>query len=189
MSDTDGATGTSGQGGNQGQSGPSGSFRIVTQYIKDMSFESPNAPHSLGSGLPQPAIDIAVDVLPTRVGKEQFEVAIQLTAKATRGEKVVFIAELLYGGLFTVSGVPDEHLQPLLLIEAPRFLFPFARRIMADATQDGGFPPLALDYMDFDRIYRQQLAQRAQAGESPTGAIQGSESESEAAAHAEDEDA
>lgn len=169
MSDTDGAmganTGGANTGGAQGGPGQGASFRIATQYVKDLSFESPNAPQSLGSGLPQPAIDIMVDVLPRRLTKEQFEVAIKLTAKATRGENVVFLAELLYAGLFSVSNVPEEHLQPLLLVEAPRFLFPFARRIMAEAVQDGGFPPLALDYMDFERIYRQQLAERANAGE------------------------
>lgn len=160
MSDTDGDTG--GQTGNQAQAGQGGTFRIVTQYVRDLSFESPNAPQSLGTGLPQPAIDIIIDVVPRKLGKEQFEVAIHMTAKATRGENVVFIAELLYAGLFSVSGIPEEHLEPLLMIEGPRHLFPFARRILSDATRDGGFPPLAIDYMDFERIYRQRLAQKAQ---------------------------
>lgn len=157
------------QGGTQAQAGQGGSFRIVTQYVKDLSFESPNAPQSLGAGLPQPAIDIIVDVIPRRLAKEQFEVTIHMTAKATRGENVVFIAELMYAGLFSITGIPDEHLQPLMMIEAPRHLFPFARRVMADMTRDGGFPPLAIDYMDFEKIYRQRLAQSAQAQQEPAG--------------------
>ncbi|MBN4046587.1 protein-export chaperone SecB [bacterium AH-315-P15] len=179
MSDThpgvgaDGADGQEGgqnSGQNSGQGdGQGGTFRVMTQYVKDLSFESPNAPQSLGTGLPQPAIDILVDVLPRKVGKEQYEVTLQMTAKATRGEKVVFIAELMYAGLFSITGVSQEGLQPLLLIEAPRFLFPFARRLVSDMTRDGGFPPLALDYMDFNQIYRQQLAKR-QAEEAGDGA-------------------
>lgn len=178
MSDTDGATGATGQdgaaaGGDQAQQG--GSFRVMTQYIKDLSFESPSAPQSMATGLPQPAIDILVDVLPRQIGKEQYEVTLQLTAKATRGDNVVFIAELMYAGLFNISGVSQEHLQPLLLIEGPRFLFPFARRVMSDVTRDGGFPPLALDYMDFDRIYRQQLAKRAEAADTQGAAPEAGE--------------
>lgn len=141
----------------------SGTFRVMTQYIKDLSFENPNAPGSLASGLPQPAIDILVDVLPKQLGKEQFEVTLQMTAKATRGENVVFIVELMYAGIFNISGIPENSLQPLLMIEGPRFLFPFARRVISDVTRDGGFPPLALDYMDFTTIYRQQLAKQGNA--------------------------
>ncbi len=133
-------------------------FRVLTQYVKDLSFENPNAPQALGNGLPQPAIDILVDVLPKQLGKDQYEVCLKLTARATRGDKVVFLVDLLYAGAFHIAGVPEESLQPLVLIEAPRFLFPFARRIVSDLTRDGGFPPLALDYMDFAQIYRQQLA-------------------------------
>jgi len=154
----------------QAQSGQGGTFRINAQYVKDLSFESPNAPQSLSTGLPQPAIDIIVDVVPRRAGKDQFEVAIHMTAKATRGENVVFLAELMYAGLFTISGIPEEHLEPIVMIEAPRHLFPFARRVLADATRDGGFPPLALDFMDFESIYRQKLAQRAEGGAAPLDA-------------------
>lgn len=141
-----------------------GAFRVLTQYVKDLSFENPNAPQALASGLPQPAIDILVDVLPRQVGKDQYEVALKLSAKATRGENVAFIVELEYAGVFHVAGVPNESMQPLLLIEAPRFLFPFARRVVSDMTRDGGFPPLALDYMDFAQIYRQQLAKMQEEG-------------------------
>jgi len=166
MTDTDGAAGA--QDNNQGQAAQGAKFRVVTQYVKDQSFESPNAPQSLGSGLPQPAIDIIVDVQPRQLAKEQFEIVLQMTAKATRGENVVFIGELLYAGLFQVANVPEEHLEPLLMIEGPRFLFPFARRVMSDMTRDGGFPPLAIDYMDFEKIYMQRKAQNEAAGEAAT---------------------
>jgi len=173
MSDTDnteGAGNPATNGDNQAQAGQGGSFRIATQYVKDLSFESPNAPQSLGTGLPQPAIDVMVDVFPAKLGKEQYEVAIQFTAKAKRGDNVVFIVELVYAGLFTVTGIPQDQLQALLLLEAPRYLFPFARRILSDVTSDGGFPALAIDYMDFERIYRQRLAERAQQRQDDAGA-------------------
>jgi len=157
-----------------GDQSQGGTFRVATQYVKDISFENPNAPSSLASGLPQPAIDILVDVIPKQIAREQFEVTLQMTAKATRGETVVFIIEVMYAGLFNISGVPENALQPLLMIEAPRFLFPFARRVVSDITRDGGFPPLALDYMDFSQIYQQQLAKRAAEGEVEGGEPQGS---------------
>lgn len=171
---SDATQGGAAAGAGQPQSGDKNSaFRVLTQYVKDLSFENPNAPQALATGLPQPAIDILVDVMPKQLGKDQFEVTLKLTARATRGENVVFIADLLYSGVFHIAGVPDDALQPLLLIEAPRFLFPFARRVMSDVTRDGGFPPLALDYMDFAAIYRQQLAKADKAGgdgaAAPTG--------------------
>ena len=155
--------------------GASGSFRVATQYIKDLSFESPNAPASMASGLPQPAIDILVDVIPKQVAREQYEVTLQMTAKAMRGENPVFVVELMYAGLFNITGVPEKALQPLLMIEAPRFLFPFARRVISDVTRDGGFPPLALDYMDFTQIYQQQLAKQAAAAGEEGATPEGSE--------------
>ncbi len=163
MSDATQGGGAAGAG--PAQSGDKSAFRVLTQFVKDLSFENPNAPQALATGLPQPAIDILVDVLPKQLGKDQFEVTLKLTARATRGESVVFIIDLLYSGVFHIAGVPEDSLQPLLLIEAPRFLFPFARRVISDVTRDGGFPPLALDYMDFAQIYRQQLAKADKGGD------------------------
>lgn len=161
--------------GQGGQPGQGGMFRVASQYVKDLSFENPGSPASLAAGLPQPSIDLLIDVIPRQVAQDQYEVALKINAKAARGEDVVFIVELLYAGLFNITGVAQEHLQPLLLIECPRFLFPFARRVISDATRDGGFPALALDYMDFERIYRQQLAKHqekqkaaAEAGDAPS---------------------
>ena len=93
---------------------------------------------------------------------------LKLSATASRDDKAVFQVELLYGGLFEITGVPQEHLEPVLLIECPRFLFPFARRIIADATAEGGFPPFLLEPIDFSAVYAAQQAQRTQLAESGT---------------------
>jgi preprotein translocase subunit SecB len=129
------------------------------QYIKDLSFEVPGAPqiYTQMQGQ-QPEIPIHVDVDTARVGPEQFEVTLQLKVEATLGDKKIFIVELAYGGIFTVR-VPQEHLHPVLMIECPRLLFPFARNIVADMTRDGGFPPLLIQPIDFGGLYQQRLAQ------------------------------
>ncbi|WP_068311232.1 protein-export chaperone SecB [Polycladidibacter hongkongensis] len=136
------------------------SMNVLAQYIKDLSFENPNAPASLQPG-EQPKLDINVNVGANPVGENQFEVVLTLNAKANTSEQVMFAVELVYGGVFQVSGVPQEHLHPFILIECPRLLFPFARNILADTTRNGGFPPLLLDPIDFAALYRQNLAQQA----------------------------
>jgi len=144
-------------------------MQILGQYIKDLSFENPNAPRSLQQG-EQPKLDINVNVGASQLGEGQFEVVITLTAKAERPDMVMFNVELVYAGLFKVSGVPEEHMHPFVMIECPRMLFPFARNILAEATRNGGFPPLLLDPIDFAQLYRQNMAQQAAAqgaGEAP----------------------
>ena len=136
-------------------------LRIVTQYVKDLSFENPGAPDSLRGDAAAPNIDLAIDVQARAVQSDLFEVVLHFEAKATRGEsEVSFIAELAYAGLFAMRNIRDEEREPFLLIECPRLIFPFARRILADTTRDGGFPPLMLDPVDFAGLYRQQLAKR-----------------------------
>jgi preprotein translocase subunit SecB len=134
---------------------------ILVQYVKDLSFENPNAPMSLqASG--QPKIEVNVAVNAKRAGDGVFEAELKITAKATtEAGDTAFVVELVYAGLFGLANVPDEALEPFLIIEAPRILFPFARRIIADATRDGGFPPLMLDPIDFASLY---MAQQAQGG-------------------------
>ena len=134
---------------------------IVTQYAKDLSFENPKAPTGLQPQSARPEIQISVDVSAQQLNDEQFEVVLKLNATAKSGEETVFLAELSYGGVFKLANIPQESLQPLLMIECPRLLFPFARRIIADATRDGGFPPLMIDPIDFVSLYRSRL-QRAQ---------------------------
>jgi preprotein translocase subunit SecB len=143
--------------------------RIVAQYIKDLSFENPNAPRSLQGGQEQPRIDVGVNVNARKANDELFEVELKITVGARTSELAIFELELLYGGLFALKNVPDEALEPFLIVEAPRLIFPFARRIVADATRDGGFAPLMLDPIDFASMYlsRMNQAQAAEDGGAP----------------------
>lgn len=147
----------------QAPAGPG--FRIVAQYVKDLSFENPKAPDSLRvEG--KPAIDMGVEMNAQGRPDGLFEVDLRLTIKATTDVMTVFNVELLYGGLFALQGVAEQDIEPLLLIECPRYLFPFAREIITRATSDGGFyPPFMLDPIDFAGIYvaRQQSIARGPA--------------------------
>lgn len=135
------------------------SMNILGQYIKDLSFENPNSPQSLVQS-EQPKLDINVNVTAQPMGEEQFEVVIKLDAKAERPDMVMFNVELVYAGLFRIGGVPEEHMHPFVMIECPRMLFPFARNVLAEATRNGGFPPLLLDPIDFAQLYRQNMAEQ-----------------------------
>ena len=138
-------------------------LRILAQYVKDLSFENPGAPESLRNAQ-APGIDLSIDVQARSVGEGAFEVLLNINANASREDGgVVFITELAYGGLFQLANIADSDREPFLLIECPRLLFPFARRVLADTTRDGGFPPLMLDPVDFAGLYRQQMAKRAAA--------------------------
>jgi preprotein translocase subunit SecB len=145
----------------QAEEAPAPGMNILGQYIKDLSFENPNSPQSLQQG-EQPKLDINVNVNASPLGEDQFEVVLTLTTKAERPDLVMFNVELVYGGVFRITGVPQEHMHPFVMIECPRMLFPFARQILADATRNGGFPPLLLDPIDFAQLYRQNMAQAAQ---------------------------
>ena len=137
-------------------------INALAQYAKDLSFENPRAPESLRSNAPQPQIDIGVEMNARSRPDGLYEVDLKLSARAMRDDGPVFVVELLYGGVFEIVGVPPTDIEPVLLIECPRFLFPFARRVVADAVRDGGFPPLMLDPIDFGQLYLQQLAQQEQ---------------------------
>jgi preprotein translocase subunit SecB len=128
---------------------------ILTQYVKDLSFENPNAPASLQAE-GQPQIDVNVGVNARRANDTMFEVELKITATAKNGDMTSFVVDVLYAGLFGLQNVPEDALEPFLIIEAPRILFPFARRIIADSVRDGGFPPLMLDPIDFHTLYLQQ---------------------------------
>jgi len=131
---------------------------INAQYIKDMSFEAPSTP-GIFAKLQQEAPDVTinVDVNAHPVQEQFFEVQLHIRATCKVGEETAFISELVYGGLFTIN-VPQEHLQAILLIECPRLLFPFARNIVADASRDGGFPPLMLAPVDFVAMFQNQVS-------------------------------
>lgn len=140
-------------------------LNVLAQYVKDLSFESPGAPNSLRGRDKAPGIAISVNVNANPLSDEQFDVNLTLNAKASFDKEVLFNVELVYGGVFNISGFPQEHMLPILFIECPRLLFPFAREIVATAVRDGGFPPLMLDPVDFVGLYRQNLErQQAEAG-------------------------
>lgn len=133
-------------------------LNVVAQYIKDLSFENPNAPQSLQiQQQPQIGIQINVDAKP--LSETDIEVSLRLEGKAEIGDKLLFGFELDFAGIFRIQGVPQESLQPVVLIECPRLLFPFAREIVASTVRSGGFPPLLLDPVDFVALYRQRMAE------------------------------
>jgi preprotein translocase subunit SecB len=134
-------------------------IHVLGQYVKDLSFENPNAPRSLRPSDKAPKLDVNVNVNAKPQSESEFEIDLKLEAKATRGDDTLFIAEVSYAGLFQIRNVPQEHMHALLLIECPRLLFPFARQIIADATRQGGFPPLMIDPVDFAALYRQRMAE------------------------------
>ncbi len=144
-------------------------IRVLGQYVKDLSFENPGAPASLRGG-GQPQIDVSVDVRTAPLEQDTYEVELLLRAKADRDGSALFIGELTYAGMFLVQNMDERAREAFLLIESPRLIFPFARRILADATRDGGFPPLMLEPIDFAALYRQKAAQMQAGGDgTPTG--------------------
>jgi preprotein translocase subunit SecB len=132
---------------------------VIAQYVKDLSFENPNAP-AVYQWQSQPQMDVQFNIGTQVVGEGIYEVALKVEIKAQAPEGVAFSMELLYAGLFALRNIPEEQMQPFLLAEAPRLLFPFARRLIADAVIDGGFPPLLLDPIDFAGLYMQSAAQQ-----------------------------
>lgn len=132
---------------------------IVSQYVRDLSFENVAAQNQVNAQV-KPDIKVGVNLDAKARGEDRYEVTLKLNATATAGEQAVFVVELDYAGVFTVKNVPQEQLHPFLLIECPRQLFPFARRIVSDVTRDGGYPPLMLDMVDFLAIYRAELERR-----------------------------
>lgn len=136
-------------------------LRVLAQYTKDQSFENPNAPGSLRSGLEPPQIGINIEIGRQMLEDDNVEVTLILKAEARRGDEVAFIAEIEYAGLFAFQGVSVEEIQPLILIECPRLLFPFARQMMAEMTQNGGYPPILLEPPDFTNMFREEMMRRA----------------------------
>jgi preprotein translocase subunit SecB len=161
---------TSNAGGNGGQPAPAApqgqpqpGIHVLGQYIKDLSFENPGAPRSLRQSDKQTQLEVNVNVNAKQQSQQSdFEIELKIEGRAVRGDETLFIVEVTYAGLFQLRGVPQEHIQPLVLIECPRLLFPFARQIVADATRQGGFPPLMIDPVDFTALYRRKM-QEAQA--------------------------
>ncbi|MBW8880414.1 MAG: protein-export chaperone SecB [Asticcacaulis sp.] len=133
-------------------------MQVLAQFIRDFSFENPRAPTSLRSEA-RPEVDLGVEMGARGRTDGLFEVDLKLTVKAETPEGPMFAIELVYGGLFQLGNIPEQMIEPTLLIECPRYLFPFARRIVADVSSDGGFvPPFFLDPIDFASLYMQQKA-------------------------------
>lgn len=137
---------------------------VNAQYIKDFSFENPRAPQSLIQPGVQPAVDINVDVKAQNLAPEVFEVVLTINVNARVQDEPVFLVELAYGTVVTVKNAPQETVAPLILVETPRIVFPFARAIIANATRDGGFPPLMINPIDFAELLRHQQADIQPAG-------------------------
>ncbi len=164
MAEEEGTEGAVKQQVNGGDTQPQAG--VISQYVKDLSFENPNAP-AVYQWEGQPRIDVQFNIATQKLGDEIFEVVLQIDVTATSGEQTAFKCELVYAGLFAVRNVPEEQLHPFLLAEAPRILFPFARQIVAQSVQNGAFPPLMLEPIDFGALYMQQAA--AQVAEATGG--------------------
>jgi len=140
-------------------------MRVLGQYIRDMSFENIVAQKG-GSPDMKPDVQVQVNLDAKKRNDTQYESSIKLniTSKDKEGDAVLFVLELDYVGVFFIENVPEEQLHPFLLIECPRMIFPFLRRVVSDITRDGGFPPLNLENIDFVSMYRNELARRQQEG-------------------------
>jgi len=137
---------------------PQSRMQVVGQYVKDLSFENPGAPNTITA---RPKIDLGVDLQARRLEGNNFEVELKLRVHAAHEDRTMFLLELAYAGLFQLENIPEEYLQQVLLIEAPHILFPFARRIVSDAIRDGGMPPLMIEPIDFNALYRAKMNEAA----------------------------
>ncbi|MEQ8369450.1 MAG: protein-export chaperone SecB [Alphaproteobacteria bacterium] len=156
---------------------PRPQFLINAQYVRDLSFENPNAPQSLIRTDGNPDVKLNVDVQAKTLGSNRYEVVLVIHAAAKRGEETTFMVELDYAALITAENIPANQMEPLLLVEAPRMLFPFAREIIATTSRDGGFPPLMMQPVDFVAMYRAHKTRQtasppaAAAGDSDDGGV------------------
>jgi preprotein translocase subunit SecB len=133
--------------------------RVMAQYVKDLSFECPNVHKLIETQGEAPELRVEVNVNASKVANSAFESVINFKAQATAKVGTIYDLELSYAGLFHVENLPEQALEPFLLIECPQLLFPFVRRLVADLTREGGFPPLLLDPIDFAALFRQRVAQ------------------------------
>ena len=136
-----------------------GRFMVRGQYVKDISFENPNAPQSLLPSEEKPKIEVNVDINAVRMSDTMYEVTLRTTAKASNNDTVLFVTELAYSGLFALENIPEDRVEGLLFVDCPFVLFPFARRVIADVTRDGGYPPLMLEPIDFHGLYQARKKQ------------------------------
>lgn len=152
---------------------PAPALRVLAQFTRDLSFENPRAPDSMRMATGQPNVELGVEMTARGRADGLFEVDLKLSVRASNEEQVSFQVELVYGGLFEISGVPADQLEPSLLTECPRYLFPFARRIIADLIVDGGFPPFLIEPLDFGAIYASRQNQDESLIKGPNGETAG----------------
>jgi preprotein translocase subunit SecB len=145
-----------------GNGGGTPQLEALAQYVKDLSFENPNAPRSLGPQPTPPNIAIQVNVNAKPMGPGEFEVELVLEGKAGEGEGLLFSFDLTFAGVFRLENIPENHVHQVLMIECPRLLFPFARAVLANAVRDGGFPPFLLQPIDFGQLYQARVAEANQ---------------------------
>jgi preprotein translocase subunit SecB len=143
-------------------------INVLGQYIKDLSFENPGSPQNLRNPGSNPNVQINFNVGAQPLGDDVYEVAVSIESSAKTDENVLYTLELVYAGGFRLKNLPQQALQPVLFIECPALLFPFVRRIVADLTREGGFPPLLIDPIDFASLYRQRMIQQQQQGATTT---------------------
>ncbi len=159
-----------GEAGGAAAQGGTPRLAILAQYVKDLSFENPQGPAAFAQPGQRPEIQVRVDVRGEEKGRGQQEIILELVVEAKLEDRPVFLLELAYGGLFALENVPASEAGDLLMVEGPRLLFPFARRLIADLTAEGGFPPLLLGPIDFLSLHRRRMARRAAAGGTPPAA-------------------
>ncbi len=141
-------------------------LNLLAQYVKDLSFESPNSPESLKGPGANPNIEIGINVSPKKVGEDTFEVALEFNADAKNDTGYIYKLEVVYAGLFALKSIPEKLLQPVLFVDCPTLVFPFLRHIVYQMSQEGGFPPLQLDPIDFGGLFREKIKE-AQNQEEP----------------------
>ena len=145
-----------------GNGGAAPQLEALAQYVKDLSFENPNAPRSLGPQETPPNISIQVNVNAKPLAEGEFEIELILEGKAGEGEGLLFSFELNFAGVFRLANIPENHVHQVLMIECPRLMFPFARAVLANAVRDGGFPPFLLQPIDFAQLYQARMAEMGQ---------------------------
>lgn len=173
MADDNGSNGKADAGGGAPPLGPvpgadQPRLNVVSQYVKDLSFENPEGPRPIANTAQNSRINVGINVQARRVSQTDMEVSIKFEASAKDGDRTIFATELVYAGVFRFMNIPEAQIEPLAMTECPRLLFPFARQILADATRNGGFPPLLLDPVDFAAMYRERLKRGSQGDAQPS---------------------
>jgi len=164
---TNGGQAAGGQAAGGQQAAPA-QLNVLAQYVKDLSFENPNAPRSLQPSQQQPAINIQINVGAKPLAENDVEVELKIEGKAEAAGSILFQFEVLYAGVFRLQNIPQQDLHPIMMIECPRLLFPFAREIISNAVMNAGFPPLRIDPVDFVGLYRQRMTElQAQQAQQP----------------------